>query len=145
MAHMRRQIREAAAALLTGLATTGARVYQSRVYALRDSDMPCLLITTDDETISASTIGSLQLERSLKLTVRAVAKATANLDDMLDQILAEVEVALNGNTLGGLSLNTVPESITVQMDDSLEKPAGVATLTYAILYFTAGTNPAAPL
>ena len=145
MAHMRRQIREAAAVLLTGLATTGARVYQSRVYALRDSDMPCLLITTDDETISASTIGSLQLERSLKLTVRAVAKATANLDDMLDQILAEVEVALNGNTLGGLSLSTVPESITVQMDDSLEKPAGVATLTYAILYFTAGTNPAAPL
>jgi len=145
MAHMRRQIREAAAALLTGLASTGLRVYQSRVYPLRDSDMPCLLVSTDDESIQAEGIGAQQLERTLRLTVRAVTKATANLDDTLDQMLAEVEVVLNGNRLGGLSLNTVPESISIAMDDSLEKPAGVATLTYSITYFTAGSNPAAPL
>ena len=145
MAHMRKQIREAAAAVLTGLATSGARVYQSRVYPLRDTNIPCLLVSTDDEQLTAQGIGSMQLERSLKLTVRAVAKATANLDDTLDQMLAEVETALNGNTLGGLSLNTVPESISVQMDDSVERPVGVATLTYAITYFTAGSNPAAPL
>ena len=33
------------------LATTGSRVFQSRVYPLRDADLPCLLISTDDEQI----------------------------------------------------------------------------------------------
>jgi hypothetical protein len=145
MPHVRQQIREAAATALTGLATTSTRVYQSRVYPLRDADLPCLLISTDDETITSTSIGSLQLERALKLTVRAVAKATSSLDDTLDQILAEVEAALSGSTLGGLCKQTMPDSISVQMDDTLDKPAGVATLTYTVTYFTAGSAPGTPI
>jgi len=141
MAHVRRQIREAAAALVTGLATTGARVFQSRVYPLNDADLPCLLVNTDGEDIIADTIGALLLERSLHLKIRAVAKATANLDDTLDQMLAEVEAVLSGSTLGGLAKTVTPQSIAIQMDDSLEKPVGVAELDYLVSYFTSGSNP----
>lgn len=141
MAHVRKQIREAAATLLTGLTTTGARVYQSRVYPLRDADLPCLLINTDDEAITSDSIGALQLQRQLKLTVRAVAKANADLDDTLDQILLEVETAISGQIFGGLSKQTMPESIAVQMDDTLDKPVGVAAITFNITYFTTGSAP----
>jgi len=145
MPHVRQQIREAAATAITGLATTYTRVYQSRVYPLRDADLPCLQVYTDDESIAVYSIGGSELERTLTLTVRAVAKATANLDDLLDQMLSEVETALSGNTLGGIVKQTLPQSIEVRMDDTLEKPCGVATLSYAITYATNAALPDVPI
>jgi hypothetical protein len=49
VAHVRQQVREALAIQLTGLTTTGAKVFQSRVYPLESSDLPCLLIATEEE------------------------------------------------------------------------------------------------
>ena len=143
--HMRQQIREAAAALVTGLATTGARVYQSRVYPLRDSDLPCLLVTTDDEDISNSSIDSMLLERTLQLRVRACQKLTANLDDSLDQMVKEVEQVLNASSLGGLCKPLAIQSIRIVMDDSLDKPVGSADMSFFTTYYTAGTVPDASL
>jgi hypothetical protein len=143
--HARRSIREAAAAALTGLATTGSRVYQSRLYTLRDADLPCLLINTDDEAITNATLGSQILERQLTLTVRCVAKATASLDDVLDQIIEEVEPVLNDATLGGSAKALQLQSIGIEMVDTLDKPAGVATLTYTGTYYTAGNAPGVSL
>lgn len=142
MSHVRRQIREAAATALTGLATTSTRVFQSRIHPLRDADLPCLLISTDDESIEAeNAVMGGELTRDLALTIRGVAKATANLDDTLDGIAEEVEPVLNSATLGGLVKRCTLEKISVEMDDTLEKPAGVITLTYRTTYFT---SPAAP-
>lgn len=139
MTHARQQIREAVAAKVSGLTTTGSRVYQSRLHALRDSNLPCLLVNTDDEDIETE----LSLfNRRLDLKIRAVAKATADLDDALDTIAAEVEAVLgSGITAGGKRLFPSLTSIQVDMVDELEKPAGVITLTYSVPYFTA---PGAP-
>jgi hypothetical protein len=145
MTHVRRDIREAVATALTGLATTGARVYQSRIFTLRDADLPCLLINTDDEAITNATLGSQILERQLTVTVRCVAKANANLDDTLDQIIEEVEPVLNGATLSGSAKNLQLQGIGIEMVDTLDKPAGVATLTYTATYYTAGNAPGVPL
>jgi hypothetical protein len=139
--HLRRQIREAAAILVTGLATTGARVYQSRVYPLRDSDLPCLLVNTDDEDISNSSIDSMLLERTLQLRVRACQKLTANLDDSLDQMVKEVEQVLNASSLGGLCKPLGIQSIRIAMDDTLDKPVGSADMTFVTTYYTSGTSP----
>ncbi len=142
MAHVRRQIREAAAAALTGLATTGSRVFQSRIHTLRDPDLPCLLINTDDEQVEAeNAVQGGELTRELTLTVRGVAKDAATLDDTLDAIAEQVEPVMNGASLGGLVKRCTLERIAVEMDDALEKPVGVITLTYSTLYFT---SPAAP-
>ena len=142
MAHVRRQIREAAAAAVTGLTTTGSRVFQSRIHPLRDADLPCLLISTDDEQIDASNaVMGGELERELTLTVRGVAKANADLDDTLDGIAEQVEPVLNGATLSGKAKKCLLASIRVEMDETLEKPVGTITLEYRVTYFT---TPAAP-
>lgn len=146
MAHVRRQIREAAATALAGLATTGSRVFQSRVYPLRDADLPCLLISTDDEQVEAeNAVQGGELTRDLVLTVRGVAKANASLDDTLDGIAEEVEPVLNGASLGGLVKRCTLERIRVEMDDTLEKPAGVITLEYRSTYFTSPASPGTAL
>lgn len=142
MSHVRRQIREAAATLLTGLATTGARVFQSRIHPLRDADLPCLLISTDEERIVAeNAIAGGELTRTLTLTIKGVAKANADLDDALDAIAEQVEPVLIGATLGNRVKRCTLDSIKVEMDDSLEKPVGIITFEFTTLYFTA---PAAP-
>lgn len=146
MSHVRRQIREAAATALTGLSATGSRVHQSRVYPLKSTDLPCLLISTDDEQIEAeNAISGGELTRDLTLTVRGVAMANADLDDTLDSIAEQVEPVLNGATLGNLVKRCTLERINVEMDDTLEKPAGVITLQYRTTYFTSPATPGTAL
>ena len=146
MSHVRQQIREAAATTLTGLATTGARVFQSRLRPLRDIDLPCLLITTGDEQIETVGISPHpMLERQLALKVRAVAKDTTDLDDALDQMLAEIETALDGATFNGRADSIALTGIAIEMSDELEQPVGVATATYQVTYYTAAGSPGTAL
>ena len=141
--HARQAIREAAAALLTGLATTGSRVHQSRLpyLTLDDAVLPALLVVTEEETIEPHTIGD-GLERNLTLQVSGLAKAASNLDDTLDTIAAEVETALGAaRTLSGKATQSWLTQIRVGLDDSLEKPVGRVDLSYRVVYFT---NAGAP-
>lgn len=141
MTHARQQIREAAATALTGLATTGSRVYQSRVHPLADSNLPCLLVNTDDEQLDQASIGMPPLlQRQLELRVRAVAKVTASLDDTLDAMLAEVETVLGNTTLGGKVKVLAPQAIRVAIEQG-EKPVGIAELIYVATYHTAQNAP----
>jgi len=142
MSHVRRQIREAAAAAVTGLATTGSKVFQSRIYPLRDADLPCLLISTDDEQIESDNVTDDRPQRrTLTLTIKGVAKATADLDDTLDAIAEQVEPVLIGNLLGNKLKDCTLSSIHIDLDDSLDKPVGIITLQFQTIYFT---SPAAP-
>lgn len=139
MTHARRQIREAAATAFTGLATTGSRVFQSRMKPT--DNLPCLLITTEDEEVE-QTPQSRQA-RVLTLTVRGLAKSGATVDDTLDAIAEEVEAAaqaagtLGGKAPGGLVL----KRISTDFDETLEKPAGVIVLEYQAGYFTVAGAP----
>lgn len=137
MAHARQTIREAAATLLTGLTTTGSRVFQSRM-APQES-LPCLLITTNDEEIVPGTIGNL-VERHLDLVIAAVAKATSNVDDTLDTIAAEVETAM-----ASFTYRNELTRLEFDFDESLEKPAGRLSLTYRVIYLTAAGSPGTPI
>lgn len=143
MSHVRQQIRDAVITALTGLATTGARVYGSRLYALKDTDLPALLINTEDESIEAVGVDEPQwLIRSLLLTVRGVAQQTADLDDKLDTIAAEVETVLGANApLGALANIVGLESIDTKMESKLEKPVGIIEMNYRITYTTAANAP----
>jgi hypothetical protein len=141
--HVRRQIREGVATALTGLATTGARVFQSRVYPLQTTELPGLLVRTINETSTPITIESpATLDRTLRIAVVAVAKATADVDDVLDQIAKEVETALAFPVaaLGALvkSLALVASEIEIV---AAEQPTGQATLTFEAVYFTLDNAP----
>lgn len=141
--HVRRQIREAIGTAVTGLTTTGARVFQSRVYPLQDSELPGLLIYTEGETSIRRTLAAPGLlERTLRVIVRAVAKASSDLDDTLDLICKEVEVAL---AMPNATLSMV-KAITLiatdlELEGSTEKPTGQAAMTWEVIYLTAENAP----
>lgn len=145
MSHVRAQLRAAAVALLAALPATAGRVYPSRLRPLRDADLPCLLVHTDDEDIASLDIGGDVLERRLRLVVRACVKTAGALDDALDALISEVETALAGQTFGGLAKSTELTAIGIEMDDALEKPAGDAALTYTVTYYTAAGSPGTAL
>jgi hypothetical protein len=56
--HIKRQIRERAVQTLTGLATTGVRVFASRARMVQPADLPCLRVFCSDEKIRASVDGA---------------------------------------------------------------------------------------
>lgn len=139
--HVRRQIREAAAAVVGNLTTTGARVVQSRMRPREDANLPALLVATNDETIAGASVGSAQ-QRELSLTITGIAKSTSTLDDTLDAIALEVETAMAAApTLSGLAAGMELRGIAVNFDDDTDKPVGVIVLDYRITYFVSAGSP----
>lgn len=138
MAHARQQIRDALVGALAGL-TVGARVYASRIIPLQEAHLPCLLVNTDDESISGGDVGQL-LDRRITVSIRAVVKAIATFDDDLDDLVAEVEARLAGNTLGNLVKGLLLDSIRVEFEEA-DRPVGIADMRYSAIYFT---NAGAP-
>ena len=145
--HVRKQIRVAAVTALTGLATTAARVFASRVYPLQDTELPALRVSNPDEAIDSESMGGANryLRRALTLEVQACVKQVSGYEDLVDQIAKEVETALaNDNTLGNLAKWIVPRAIDTELAGEGEKPIAVATLRFEIVYYTALNAPDVP-
>lgn len=144
--HLRRQIREAVATLLTGLTSTGSRVFQSRVQALKDNQLPALLINTNAEEIEFATIHDAPLlQRTLTIEVVVKAKATNDLDDVIDQIMKEVEAKVYENkasyTLNGLVSGLNLEAIDVEMNGEGEAKVGSSVMRFNAVYFNQAATP----
>lgn len=138
--HVRRQLREAVATAVTGLATTGARVFQSRVYPVQSAEMPGLLVYTTGEEVTDQSVG-LIIGRTVQVVIEGCAKASADLDDTLDQIAKEVEIALaSAVTVGGKSVLLSYEGCDIEFDES-NKPAGVISLRFNALIYTQRSTP----
>lgn len=141
--HLRKQIREAAATALTGLATTGSRVFASRARPLQASDLPALRVYCDDESIEHVSTGPERLrERRVDLIVEACAQANADLDDTLDQVAKEVEQALDANNSLGVGVKFIePRDITAEFMGEGETTIGVARMRFEAVYYTAKGAP----
>lgn len=135
--HVRQQIREAIGTLLTGLSTTGARVHQSRVFALAPAtELPCILIYTLQEATALDSF--CQYARRITVAVEAVAEPTANVDDVLDTICKEVEAKMaTDKLLGGLAAEVSLQRTDVQLQggDS-ERTVGAARMAWEVLTIT---------
>ncbi len=147
MTHVRQQIREQVATTCTGLSTTGSSVFQSRVYPLQDVNLPALLIYTTSEESEADVMGSsLVADRALTVVVEAYVKATTDLDDTVDTICSEVEIALGADrTVNGLAKFIQLTGTEITYNGEGEQPLGTVLLTYAVQYRTAVNNPDTPL
>ena len=110
--HLRRQIRDAIAARVTGLATTGARVYVNNVDPLGVAELPGLTVRNGGEMIERKTLTAPNpiIGRTMTIWITAVDKAATGVPDSLDQMCQEVEIALLGAIdamlLGGLAKDT---------------------------------------
>lgn len=140
--HLHRQIREAVVTALTGLTTTGARVYANRLYPIEAANLPALRLYLDDETAERLTLHGNPIEaRVLTLVVEACAQAAADLDDTLDLISQEVETDLAaGLTVGGKTLEALYTGMTYQ-DEPAGTPVGVKRMTFSIPFECAANAP----
>ena len=141
--HIRMQIRNQAVAQLTGLTTTAARVFDSRVYPLEDANLPALLIYTKSETSEPIEIGTNRTsERLLSLNIEAYVKITTNFEDTLDTICKEVEQAIAADpTLSGKAKDCYLESTEIEFNAEGEKPLAFATLTFLTSYYVQEQSP----
>ena len=143
MSHVRQQIRERVATTLTGLTTTGSRVYQSRVYPLGPNNLPGLLVFTSSESSEVDVMGIPgALMRTLTLTVEGYVKSTTNSDDTIDTICSEVETALgNDNTINSLAKDISLSDTEIEYSGEGEQPVGVVTMNFVVQYRTATNAP----
>ena len=147
MAHMRTQIRTAVVLALTGLALTGPRVYINRLDPVPDDALPALKVETNAEQVDSPDLGGDYQERDIQLLVIGLAKATANLDNVLDQIALEVEQALLDpvdKTFGGLVESITYTGLRIGFTADLEKPAAEVRLAFLVRYATTAGDPTTP-
>ena len=141
MSHVRQQIREAVETRITGLTTAGTNVFSSRVYALGEAKLPALTIYTKDESAGISNMAR-DLKRTLTIVIEGYAKGTANLDDTLDTIAAEVEGAMGSDgSLNGVGkiIGLTGTEVDIVGGDT-DKPVGVVRLSYNIVYLTSAAD-----
>ncbi len=140
--HLHKQIRAAVVTKLTGLTTSGSRIYANRLAPLPDGQQPTLLVTLDEERAEGLTIHQPQAqERSLTLSVAAVAKASSALDDTLDLMSKEVEIALaTGITVGSQTLQVFYAGMSFE-DEQSDKPVGVKRMSFTIPYTAMSNAP----
>jgi len=145
--HLRRQIRERAATTLTGLTTTGSNVFQSRVYPMENAGLPGLCIYTTEETVEMQSMGATRhVSRDLTLIVEGYATDSANVDDTLDQIGKEVEVAMSGDiTLNDLAQDSYLSSVEITLSGDGSTGIGKITHSYTVVYQNAENAPDAAL
>ena len=139
--HVRQQLREAVATLVTSLTTTGTNVFQSRVYPLQTSELPCLVITTDGDQVDNITMNNpAQQQRETLVRIAAYARATTTLDDTLDLICKEVEIAIAGastSLVKGLMYN----GCQIDIEAIGDQPVGKASMIFSKDLYTESNAP----
>ena len=139
MSHARQQIREA---LATQLSSAGiSNVTQSRVRTFQTLPSVNVLSTSESIAPEISTAGMVQA-RELEISVEVRAKGTSNVDDSLDGIAVDIEVAIMADpTLGGLAHYAELLATEVEFDDEAEKPTGLLAMTWQVTYMVNASNP----
>lgn len=139
--HIRQKIRNEIVAAVTGLTTTGSRVYPSRVWPLDDDTIPGLLVYTGDEDVDSEEGRVARVQnRDLQIVVIGKAKLTAGLDDLLDDIAEEVETAVLSASYATIqSIDLL--STEIDIERGAEKPTGEVILTFSVHYLTRDGQP----
>lgn len=140
--HLRTQIRDAAATLLTGLTTTSTRVTKGRPESRplqAASDLPGLLVYTNETEAEPATMGqgSRRIQHASELVVEAYAAGTGDVDATMDTIEKEVRVALEGApTLSGKAKDLYFLGSEKESDSEAEQPTWRNRMRFRVEYET---------
>ena len=144
MPHGRAQIRDQVRLQLTGLATTGARVFAGRVEPLAVSECPGLNVRVSEETAREDLMTLFESGGPREVQIVVEGYAAAGGEDALDQIALEVETALEADpTIGGLVDQLTYQGALLRRVPEGEYDHAAVTLTYAAVYVVSRTNPGA--
>jgi hypothetical protein len=142
MAHVRKQLRAAVAAALTGLPTTGPRVTDHAQTVLRGA-APSLQVQCDGDDAQGATLEPTIIERATRVIVTAyVHGLLPTLHDTLDEIAVEVETALAaGVALGAVHVDCTYAGSALDTDATGEQPVGTLRIEYLAMLYTASNAP----
>jgi len=145
--HVRQQIRDRIASNVTGLTTTGDRVYKSRVWPLNADTMPALLVYSTSEDSATDIMGpSLVTNRELSVVVEGYVRNITVYDDKVDTIAKEVEIAMAADqTLNDLAKFSYLSGTEISYSGEGDQPIAVVSMTYLVQYRTAVDSPDVPL
>lgn len=143
MAHVRKSIRDDIVTTLTGLATTGSRVYRTKVYPISSGSLPALVIYTKNETSEYISMSIPRtIERTVTIAVEAYVQGNSNYDNTLDAIAAEVEDAITADvTRSGYARDTRVASFDADFSGDPDQPVAYATITLEVDYVTIEQSP----
>ncbi|MDH3636843.1 MAG: hypothetical protein OES09_00060 [Gammaproteobacteria bacterium] len=132
MSHVRQQIRDRVAQILTGLTTTGTSVTASRVLPYDVVDLPALALKIEtEEPVEETLTDDDHMTVDMVLVIMARASGTS-LVNTLDTIQSEVQTAMAGEPkLNGLASSVEWAGVT---DDELEDEGQVQIGTREIRY-----------
>lgn len=143
MTHVRKQIRDAIVAELTGLSTTGSNVYGGRSQTVAKAKLPALFIFATEETSAIDAMGRPRpYIREVMVHIEMAVAASANVEDNIDQICLEIELAMGAdNTFGSLAKRSELRATSIEFDESGDQPLAGARLEYAVQYRTREDDP----
>lgn len=143
MAHLRKLIRDDIKTTLTGLTTTGSKVYATRVYPLAAGNLPGIVMYSDSEQVEYATVSLPRTQmRTLTVTVEVYVRGTGSYDDQLDQICAEIEAALYADvTRSGLAKDTKITGFEAQFAGEAEQPVATGVISVEVLYSAQEGSP----
>lgn len=132
--HARTRIRNAIVDLCTGLDTTGANVFETRVYPLADSSLPAISVYTDQDEMTEM-LGTVKELRESTIRLELSVKATTGYEDTLDTIRAEVETALGADSTLGIGVEYSHfDSVDIELGDDEEQPIAQANMIWRVVY-----------
>ena len=145
MTHKAEQIMAAVVTTLTGLTTTGARVYRARAYAIPKADANALAIFQGSDELQEGSM-FFRVSSLLTVNIEAVAReATAQIDETLNAIRKEVAAAIGASTNLGLAFEIGALEIQAEQPEVNEigdRPEGKMRIVLGINYVRDGLNPA---
>ncbi len=141
MAHPRKLIRYAVAALLTNATAAGARVKRTREQPNRKSRLPAIGVYTLTEPVrdTSADTAPRELTRDVKVMIEAWVEDTEALpfDDAMDDIAEQIETAMDANRyLDGAAGESILENTDLAFDSQGDPILGCVTLTYSVTYRT---------
>jgi hypothetical protein len=139
MSHVRDQILDSIVLAVTGLPSTGSRVFDSRAYPMARADLPGINVRFLEAT-ERSQAGDFPrpriLERICRIQVVGNVRATTDYRKDANEIAAEIEAALGVAAAGAPAKYLTLIATELAIAGSGEQPVAEITLTYEAFYLT---------
>lgn len=136
------QILDAVVAALTGLTTSGARVFPDRLHELQEGSVPGLRVYLNEETIQTGSMGvGRRRAHTAELIVEACSKKSTGMDRELRTMRKEVLARIDANQGAGGAKYIEPRRVEIDMEGEAEKDVGVARITFEVVYYTGQGAP----
>lgn len=141
MSNKRAMIRRAFADFLIGKTPAGDKVFTSRVRTFSDIELPVINIRAERESAEIFNQAPRIYKRTLEIYIEVTARAKQNVDDVLDSLMAGIELLIDSEDLFAPLDIEVSEiefkesSILLQGQDATQL-SGVGSLRYDVEYYT---------